>query len=79
MLDTFKTLIANQFEAAFCTLNRCIERCPETAWNGRVVNLAFCQVVFHPIILWVSLYNLPTIERFCMAHRQSPRMAHRIC
>lgn len=49
MLDAFKTLIANQFEAAFCTLNVCIERCPETVWDGRVANHRFCQVAFHTL------------------------------
>ena len=49
MLDAFKELIANQFEAAFCTLNRCIDRCPETAWDAPVVNHKFCQVVFHTL------------------------------
>src|SRR5262245_54652106 len=49
MLDTFKQLIANQFEAALCTLNACVDRCPETAWKGRVANLKFCQVVFHTL------------------------------
>lgn len=49
MLDTFKELIANQVEAAFCTLNTCIDRCPETAWDARVGNHKFCQVVFHTL------------------------------
>ena len=49
VLDTFKELLANQFEAALCTLNACIDRCPETAWDSPVANLAFCQVVFHTL------------------------------
>ncbi|MCI0637697.1 MAG: DinB family protein [Gemmataceae bacterium] len=49
MLDTFKKLTANQFEAALCTLNVCIDKCPETAWHERVANLKFCQVVFHTL------------------------------
>jgi hypothetical protein len=49
MLDTFKQLTAHQFEAAFCTLNACIDKCPETAWNERVANYKFCQVVFHTL------------------------------
>lgn len=49
MLDTFKELTANQYEAAFCTLNACIDRCPETAWNAPVANHAFCQSVFHAL------------------------------
>ena len=49
MLDTFKGLIANQFEAALCTLNICIDRCSETAWDAPVGNWPLCQVAFHAL------------------------------
>ena len=49
MVDTFKELIARQFEAALCTLNTCIEQCPAAAWDAPVANLAFCQAVFHAL------------------------------
>ncbi len=49
MLDTLKALITNQLEAALCTLNACIDECPEAAWDAPVANLAFCQVVFHTL------------------------------
>jgi len=49
MLDVFKQLIAKQFEAALCTLNACIDRCPDSAWNERVANHRFCQVAFHTL------------------------------
>ncbi|MBC7817767.1 MAG: DinB family protein [Planctomycetaceae bacterium] len=49
MLNTFKELIANQFEAAFCMLKTCIDRCPDAAWNAPVANLKFCQVAFHTL------------------------------
>lgn len=49
MSDLLKTLLTNQFEAAFCTLNRCVERCPDDGWDGPVGNLAFSQVVFHTL------------------------------
>lgn len=49
MLDAFKTLTSNQFEAVFCTINGCLERCPDSAWDAPVVNLKFCQVVFHTL------------------------------
>ena len=49
MLDTLKTLIVSQFEAALCTLNVCIDRCPEDAWNEPVGNRPFCQVGFHTL------------------------------
>ena len=45
MLDEYKMLISNQFEAALCTLNACINPCPPTAWNEPVANLAYCQAV----------------------------------
>jgi hypothetical protein len=49
MLETLKTLITNQFEAAASTLNACIDKCPEEAWNAPVANYKFCQVVFHTL------------------------------
>jgi len=49
MLDAFKTLTSNQFEAVFCTMNACLERCPDSQWNAPVVKLTFSQVVFHAL------------------------------
>ena len=49
MLDTFKQLIANQYEAVFCTLNACIDRCPDSAWHAPVRDHLFCQSVFHAL------------------------------
>ena len=49
MLDTFKVVIANQFEAALCTLNVCIMKCPESAWDMQIGSYPFSQVVFHTL------------------------------
>jgi hypothetical protein len=49
MIETFKKLTVNQYEAAFCTLNMCMERCPDFAWHRPVHQLALCQVVFHTL------------------------------
>jgi DinB family protein len=49
MLAPFKQLLANQFEAALCTLNACIDRCPDGGWSARVGNYAFSQVAFHAL------------------------------
>ena len=49
MLEIFRQVIANQFEAALCTLNACVDACPESIWNGRVGNHKFCQVAFHTL------------------------------
>ncbi|TWT45413.1 DinB superfamily protein [Phycisphaerae bacterium RAS1] len=55
MSDPLKTLLAGQFNAALSTLNLCIERCPEAAWNAPVANLKFCQVALHTLI-FADLY-----------------------
>ena len=47
MLETYKELISNQFEASLCMLGACVDRCPESAWHAPVANLKFCQVAFH--------------------------------
>ena len=48
-LDTLKTLLANQYEAALCMLNACIVRCPDKLWNAPVAKWNFCQVAFHTL------------------------------
>lgn len=74
MLDTFKRLIANQYEAALCTLNTCIDRCPQTLWEARVGNLKFCQVVFHTLF-FADFYLGPGEEslREQAFHRENPQ------
>lgn len=49
MLELWKTSTVGQFEAALCTLNRCVEACPDAAWDEPVANRKFCQVVFHTL------------------------------
>ena len=49
MIDVFKVLMTNQFEAGLCTLSTCIDECPEAKWDAPVANLAFCQAVFHTL------------------------------
>ncbi len=49
MIETFKKSIMNQYEAGFCMLHACVDRCQETAWNAPIVNYKFCQVVFHTL------------------------------
>jgi hypothetical protein len=49
MIETFKTLTVNQYEAALSMLKACVDGCPETAWNAPVANHRFSQVVFHTL------------------------------
>lgn len=67
MLDTFRQLIAHQYEAAFCTLNDCIDRCPEEAWDAPIGNLTLSQVAFHTLF-FADLYLGPDVESL----RQQP-------
>ncbi len=60
MLDVTKTLIAQQFEAALCTLAACVDRCPDTMWDRPVGTLKFCQVAFHT--LFYTDYYLQRVE-----------------
>lgn len=63
MLDTLKKLITNQFEAALCTLNTCIDRCPDNSWKAPVGNQPFCQVAFHTLF-FADYYVGPDEESF---------------
>ena len=73
MLDTTKRLLANQFEAAFCTLGACLDRCPAGAWNGPVANYKFCQLAFHAL-LFADYYLGEDAESFRLQqfHRDHP-------
>ncbi|MBI1729795.1 hypothetical protein HY229_00705 [Candidatus Acetothermia bacterium] len=55
MLERLKELFLNQYEAAFCTLNACIDRCPDSTWDAPVAETAFCQVLFHTL-LFADIY-----------------------
>ena len=55
MLDTYKTLMARQYEACLCMLGACIDRCPEDRWHEPVANLKFCQASFH-VLFFTDLY-----------------------
>jgi hypothetical protein len=61
MVEIFKTLIGNQYEAALKTLATCIERCPDDAWHAPVCNHKFCQSVFHGLF-FTDLYLGPNPE-----------------
>lgn len=61
MLKLQREIIANQFEAVLCTLDICIDRCPDDAWDAPVANLAFCQAVFH--VLFFTDYYLGSEEQ----------------
>lgn len=49
MLDTVKTLLIDQYEAALSMLRACVDGCPDAAWNAPVANHRFSQVVFHTL------------------------------
>lgn len=63
MIETFKRLIASQFEASLCTLAHGIERCPDELWNARVAKYPFCQVAFHTLF-FADFYLGPDADSF---------------
>src|SRR5262249_32386501 len=72
-LDVYKLALGQQYEAAFCTLNACIDRCPDAAWNAPVVNLTFNQVLFHALF-YADLFLGRDVEslRAQEFHQQNP-------
>ncbi len=62
-MDTLRTLLRNQFEAALSTLGLCIEGCPRTDWDAPVVNEPVCRVVFHTLF-FTDLYLSPDEASF---------------
>jgi hypothetical protein len=47
--DTFKQLIANQYEASLSTLMFCANNCPDSHWNALVARYPFNQTLFHTL------------------------------
>lgn len=75
MLDLFRTTIKNQFEAALCTLNVCVDKCSDDAWNSCVARYAFCQVAFH-MLFYADLYLGPDVESLARQpfHRENAKV-----
>lgn len=61
MIDVYKQTISNQYEAAFCTLALCIDRCLDANWHAPVANLKFCQVAFHALF-FADVYLGPNLK-----------------
>jgi len=49
LIDAYRRLIANQYEAALSTLAHCVRHCPDAHWNARIARYPFSQVVFHTL------------------------------
>ncbi len=60
MLDLFKSAVSAQFEATYCTLDKCIDQCSDVQWHSPVVHGKFCQVAFHALF-FSDVYHLSTL------------------
>lgn len=49
MLDLIRSSLLSQFQAALCTVDRCVTLCPERTWHALIGNMTFDQVAFHAI------------------------------
>lgn len=67
VIDHYKSAVAPQFEAALCTLAKCVDACPDSLWHQPIGNLKFCQVAFHGLF-FADLYLGPDVA----ALRQQP-------
>ena len=63
MLDTFRTLIANQLTASLCKLNTCVVRCPDDLWGQPLVNFPFRHVAYHTLF-YADLFLGPNESEF---------------
>jgi hypothetical protein len=65
MLELFKKILTNQFEASLCMLNDCIEKCPPQSWCGIIGKYAFWHVAYHTLC-FADLYLSPGEATFQM-------------
>lgn len=49
MIETVKQSVAGQYQAAFLTLQKCIDLCPPELWDAPVANNPYCQSLFHAL------------------------------
>lgn len=55
MLETVKTLLVNQYEAALSMLKAAVDQCPDALWHERVASYPFSRVVHHTLF-FTDLY-----------------------
>jgi hypothetical protein len=65
MIDVVKQVIANQFEAGFATINRCVQQATDDLWHQPVARYPFCQVAFHTLF-FADYYLGPDAEAFSL-------------
>src|SRR5215510_15471734 len=63
MIDYFKTVLTDQFEASLCMLDKCIRECPPEHWESKIANGNFRQVAYHTLF-YSDLYLCPSLEAF---------------
>jgi hypothetical protein len=61
VIETYKRLIAGQFEASLCTIGHCVGKCPNALWDRPVAKYPFCQVAFHTLF-FTDFYLGPDAE-----------------
>lgn len=49
MLELYKQLITNQYQAVLHMLADAVDKCPDELWHEPVAELKVCQVVFHTL------------------------------
>lgn len=63
MIEYFKEIVSDQFEASLCMLGDCIQNCPQEHWHEKNVNMEFGYVAYHTLC-FVDLYLSPDEASF---------------
>jgi hypothetical protein len=63
MIDSFKQIVASQYEAALCMLRQCIECCPGEHWESPIAKAPFRWVAYHTLF-YTDLYLSPSNKAF---------------
>lgn len=61
MFAEYLKITANQYKAAFSTLNRCMKSCSDEQWFTPVARLSYSQSVFHALF-YADFYLHPTMD-----------------
>lgn len=63
MIEYVRAILASQFEASLAMLDRCVRRCPEPHWDGRIAKYPFWEIAYHTLC-FVDLYLSPGEAEF---------------
>lgn len=64
MIDYFRTILINQYDASLCMLHRCVCACPPEHWEAKIANGTLRWAAYHT--LFFTDYYLSTEADFTL-------------